>query len=204
MTEEFNMKRFVAVFLFCLNIIPALYAQSENVFYEEDFSSYEPGDPLPSWGKNVIAFEGNDKLTYITSQVPGEHVVEQKIRFTPNFSLEFSWANPQANAYLVLLDDTGEGVKISFRYHYGHGNHQIHAKFENTVEKHAFKRDRSANRVYRLKVLRKNDTFKLFVDDSFLLSSTLPDMGNLVGLKMVVPQGQYFTDFKGTKIVLPD
>jgi hypothetical protein len=89
------------------------------VFWREDFSKHEHGDPLPTWGANVIVRKFETGRFFLGSLVPGEHAVRQAIRFPPNFTLEFDMTLDKGSGMefpLILIDEKGDELRVDFSY----------------------------------------------------------------------------------------
>lgn len=190
------MRAYVLVLMAMLVVCTSWVCLGEGgTFFNEDFSGYEVGDPLEDWGPNVI-MEPLNKLNAMTSQVKGSHVVEKKVKFPPNFTFEFDFSVAQNNDKfpLILLDSLGESIKIELH----DGRHGLSAKLPDTVEKYL----KCKEGFDRVKILRKGKTFKVYLNDEFMLSGTYPEFGAIAGFKLTVPMGYYFTRFVGTELLL--
>jgi len=89
--------------------------KADPIFFSEDFSRYDNGDPLPAWGPNIIVRRFADGRSWLGSQVPGTHVVRQSVGYAPDFTFEFdigSSGDGSLEFSLVLVDEKGDELRI--------------------------------------------------------------------------------------------
>lgn len=182
--------------------------------YKEDFTGYEVGDPVLSWGDGVIKVDGTGKgkgYAFLTSQVPGGVTARQEMNFPDDFTLSFSWLAPASSSALTFFDESGHTFPVVFAY-------QETTPKKSTGRyaalKDAVKRPKRAlvctmnngtatvkvkKGLHHFRVEKKGRAFKLFHNGKFLLSaSSSADFGPITGFTLTVPPGAMFTGFTGS------
>jgi hypothetical protein len=173
--------------------LPALLAAP----WSEDFQRFSVGDPLSSWGQNLVVVQGRDGKKFMSSQQPGQHRASKRVPMGTSFVFGFTWTAfdhrqsgpvpPWVRIPIGLRDSSGK------RFEFAHGNWGLLLPGRPNV-------DFVEGGVNRFRMERRGDTFKFFHNEKFLASAQFPGYGPFVGFDLVVPvtpdgRAQSFTDF---------
>jgi len=171
-------------------------ASAGGVFWKEDFSKYEDGDPLPAWGPNVIVRKSRTGRSYLGSLMPGVHAVRQAVRFPSNFSLEFDMAMENENRIefpLILVDEKGDELRVD--YAYNTWSNRVSVTLPG-VNQQAI----DVRGMQTLKLVKSGTTYKIYSSGTFITTGVYTGYGRFVGFKLSVPPGALFTNFIGTTL----
>lgn len=171
-------------------IIENQHISNGNIFFKEDFSEYNTGDPVPLWGENVIVIQKEDKKYYITSQIRGNHEVSQNIQFPENFSFQFEYLPGRFGNELIFVDSKDQQLRIQLIQSY-----RNFVKFPNTTEKSG-----DVKSVNEFRLVKQGSTFKIYLNGEYLLSYKNPELKNFTQFKMQIPEGRYFSNYIGKEI----
>lgn len=92
-----------------------------GVFFEEDFSRYNDGQPASDWGEGLIVSVDKDtKIHYLSSEVAGKNFARKSIDFPDSFSFRFTIKLTQRFAPITLkfIDSGGQLFPIRFESWY--------------------------------------------------------------------------------------
>lgn len=160
-----------------------------EVFFKEDFSSYEIGDRLNEWGNNVVVLQGKDRRKYISSQMQGKHAVSRKVEFPDNFSFQFEFLQGGFDIDFVLVDGKGDEFKVRLRQNFGN-----RVQLPGTVEKKTGEKELNT-----FKLVKSSFTYKAYINGDFMVSGEYRDYSKFVEFRMEIPEGRYFTEFVGRR-----
>lgn len=173
-----------------------------RIVFTERFKDYVQGDPVPSWGPNLVVL--GSRMKYISSQVPGSHFLEYRIDFPKDFSLEFlivnqvdSYPSPEVNPRLI--DSNGDVFLIELIIDPNVFQHKWYIKLPGTQQvKHNVRKKQ--NNQFRL--VYKEGVAKVYMDGKFLLSNSYgTKFSRFVELKAVVSAGAIgYTNFVVKKL----
>lgn len=170
-----------------------------EIFFKESFQNYEEGDPVPSWGEDLVIRKGRDGRKYITSFIPGTHIAKQNIVFPDNFEFRYDWSSyddrgsgttaPYVRVLFELIDEKGKVMKIEC------GNWGARLPGLKII-------DFDESRINHFKLIKQGTTYKIYNNESFLQSGTYKEYSRFVGFRITIPvrgdgNGQYFTNFIG-------
>lgn len=171
-----------------------------EICLQENFNSYQIGDPVSDWGSNLVIKRGKGGRKYLSSYIPGVHTASQKIVFPQNFQFEYIWSwfdyrasgksAPYVRVLIKLYDKNGKILKIEC------GNWGI-------IIPGLPNKDFRADGINRFKMVKKGNVYKFYNDGRFLISNTYAKYSRFVKFEISVPvksnmKGQKFTDFKIT------
>lgn len=171
-----------------------------EICLQENFNSYQIGDPVSDWGSNLVIKSGKGGRKYLSSNIPGVHTASQKIIFPQNFQFEYLWSEydnresgksaPYIRVLLKLYDKDGKILKIKC------GNWGI-------IIPGLPNKDFHEDDINRFKMVKKGNVYKFYNDGRFLISNTYKKYSKFVKFEIAVPvksnmEGQKFTDFKIT------
>jgi len=159
---------------------------TSEYFYQEDFSRFTVGDPLPAWGNNVVVLEGKDKRKYISSQMEGKQLVSQNIQFSENFSFQFEYLNGRLDIEVIFIDGKEDEFKIKLKSNWGNERVQLPGSVEKST---------GEKPVNTFKLVKNDKTYKVYINGDFLVSGEYANYSKFVKLKMEIPEGKYFTSF---------
>jgi TolB-like protein len=167
-----------------------------GVFWNEDFSRYDDGDPLPAWGPSVVVRRYPSGRSYLGSLKPGVHSVRQALQFTSNFSFEFDLAmdgTSRIEFALVLVDEKGDELRVDCVYSTWHGTFTVTLPGVNpqTVD---------ASNIATLKLAKIGTTYKFYVSGRFVTTGVYTDYGRFAAFKLSVPPGAIFTGFLALRL----
>jgi hypothetical protein len=175
---------------------PGNEGSAGGVFWKEDFSKYDDGDPLPAWGPNVIVRKSRTGRSYLGSLMPGVHAVHQAIRFPSNFSLEFDMAIENENRIefpLILVDEKGDELRVDCVYNNWMNRVSVTLPGVN-------QQGIDVRGMQTLKLVRSGTTYKIHSSGTFVTTGVYTGYGRFVGFKLNVPPGALFTNFVGTAL----
>jgi hypothetical protein len=170
-----------------------------EIFFQENFNKYKEGDPVPSWGKNLIIKEGNDGTKYLTSFVSGKYIAKQDVSFPENFQFEYRWSYyddresgqtaPYVRVPFELIDENGKIFLIEC------GNWGAKLPGQKIV-------DFYEGSINQFKLIKKGTTFAIYNNDNFLQSGTYEGYAHFISFRITIPvktsgKGQYFSKFVG-------
>ncbi len=101
--------------------LPKRSLKAGEVFFKEDFSKYNVGDPVDpeggSWGEEVAVFELVGRK-WLGSFKPGGKIIQQNVLFPENFSFEFEVSSlnvffADKNLKITFIDDHGNELDIT-------------------------------------------------------------------------------------------
>jgi len=165
-------------------------SEDAEIFFQDNFSKYNNGDPVPDWGHNVIVIERNDHKKYLTSQAGGVHPVSQQIKFPENFTFQFEYLKGGFNNEIVLIDNKDQQLTISLKQSY-----ENTVGFPNTVRKSA-----GLKEINEFRLVKNGSTYKAYINGEFLLTYDDNKFKDFIMFKMQIPEGRYFTNFIGKSI----
>jgi hypothetical protein len=170
--------------------------QSEDptVFFHEDFSSYDVGDPLPSWGSNLSVLTATGIGKHMTTQQENLVVIaRRKVLFPPNFSFEFQLISRSTR--LTLVDSKGDEFKVEIRF--SNNGHHAYLTLPGAAEV-------SLNVDYRglngIKLTKMGSTYKLFCNGTFVSSSVTSQFSEFVEFRILVSYGSRLTNFRAESL----
>jgi len=172
------MFRNVGIIITCLCALSGTaFADLGGTVFKEDFSKYEVGDPISDWGTtDVVVLKTSDDKTWIQAQTPGIHKAEKRMKLPDSFVLTFEFIYARKSLSLLFIDSSEEIQILKFEQEYGT---KIYFSFNDTISK-VIKLDQKT--VQHIKIVKKNKTFKLFVNDNFVISSTPQTFGKVSGI----------------------
>jgi hypothetical protein len=170
--------------------------EDSGIFFHEDFSNHELGDPLVSWGPDVIVLQGKDSRKSISSQIAGSHVVTQTVIFPENFTFEFDFTiGKKMKTVLSLIDNKGDELNIPLRSEANWP--QVYASLPGVKEANIHTKKPNS-----LKLIKNLKTYKLYINGSYLLTGTYEDFSSFVRFRISVDRDLFLANFIGRK--LPD
>ena len=162
------------VAIIVLAMTQAGFAGEGGTVFKEDFSQYDIGDPISDWGTtDIIVLKGSSDKIWIECQTPGLHKAEKRLILPENYVFTFQFIHDGENFDVIFIDNNESTHILSF-YDYNR-----HVKFQDTV---AYKTDLKWRVVHSIKIVHKNKTFRLFINDEFFLSSTPGGFGLTRGI----------------------
>jgi hypothetical protein len=162
-----------------LAVLQVCAAGEGGTVFKEDFSRYDVGDPVTDWGTtDIIVLKTPDDKTWIQSQSPGIHKAEKRLRLPDNFILTFNYIY-EKNSFEFLFIDNNESTHILSFTAENYATPYMTIQFQDTISNSVTMEPYS---VQGVKIVRKNKTFRLFINDSFVLSSTPGGFGATRGL----------------------
>jgi len=174
-----------------------------SIFFKEDFNQYDQGEAVTKWGKDLIVKKDSTGNKYLTSEVPGTHMVSQNVEFPENFQFEYNWSYyddrnsgrvaPHVRVPFELIDDDGN----IFRVECGNWG----AKLPGTKIV-----DFSEGSMNRFRLEKNWNNYELYNNGRLLLSGTYNNYSRFVSFRFIIPvkssgNGQKFSDFVGTSLV---
>lgn len=135
----------------------------DAVFYKEDFSTYEDGQPLLGWGEGLIVKKDEDNRYFLTSDVDDFSVAAQEVKFSEEFSFEFEVkGNTKYWSSIRFKDVDGNEFQVSFRL------------FQNLLSvtlpgPKQVKTEIDINKYAKIKIIRKNKLYELHANGSLLI-----------------------------------
>jgi hypothetical protein len=174
------MYRVLPVMLAVIMLIVHVTAAREGgTVFKEDFTKYDIGDPITDWGTtDVIVLKTADDKTWIQSQTPGLHRAEKRLRLPDNYVLEFQYIS-ERNSFEVIFIDNNESPHV-LTFTEGRNYNDIDIKFQDTIVNRLH--EMHPRTAHAVKIVKRNKTFRLFVNDRFVLSSTPGGFGMTRGL----------------------
>lgn len=167
-----------------------------GVFWKEDFSEYDNGDPLPAWGPNVIVRKYPSGRSYLGSLMPGVHPVRQTLRFPANFSLEFDMASDNESRIefpLILVDEKGDELRVDCSYSKWHERVTVTLPGVNPQSV-------DARGPQTFKLVKNGTTYKIYSSGRFITTGVYTGYGRFVGFKLSVSPEALFTNFIATAL----
>lgn len=170
---------------------PVSKPQASEIIFSENFSKYEVGDPVPMWGEGLTVLKMGDGRKCLTTQMPGAHVAKIALDFPSDFSLEIEFVGKHSRGESInngvnptFVNTKGEPFKINM---WGNapsfqlpGNNYVKANPWNTEGV--------------LKIVKKDNTVKIYWRDEFITSGSYNDLGNFNSFKFNLRAGDNVTN----------
>lgn len=195
------MKRMAPLLGSLVVFLGAAAFAGENIIWDEDFASYDVGDPAPKWGKDLLVLKGSDGRKYLASQVPGRHRAGARVDLGTSFDLEFDWTSfslpargntaPWVRIPVALTD--ADGKTYSFEV----GNWGLLTPGRPVVEF-----DKESRNRFRLE--RRGEVAKFYNNGKYIATAEMADVGAFKSFEIEVPvsgegQSQMFTAFRASR-----
>lgn len=163
----------------------------DTVVFSEDFSAYMEGDPLPDWGKGIVVLKNAEGKKYVGSQIGGKHVLEKQLLFPNPLLMSYTFSRPVENPSLILIDSSNTEIRVTLSNNWrgplvtisGSESRKFACEDFNTLQ-----------------ISREGATFKVYINGDYMLSGYYEDLGDIIGFKLELHQGQLYTDFTIEKI----
>lgn len=139
------------------------FLMNDAVFFKEDFSAYEEGQPLLEWGEGLVVKKDEDNMYFLTSDVDEFSVARQEVQFPEEFSFEFEVkGNTKYWSSIRFKDVDGNEFQVSFRL------------FQNFLSitlpgPKQVKTEIDINKYSKIKIVRKNKLYELHTNGSLLI-----------------------------------
>ncbi|MBZ0108343.1 MAG: hypothetical protein K8F52_06715 [Candidatus Scalindua rubra] len=136
---------------------------NDAVFFKEDFSTCEEGQPLPEWGEGLIVKRDKDNKYFLTSDVDNFSVAAREVDFPEEFFFEFEVkGNTKYWSSIRFKDIDGDEFQVSFRL------------FQNLLSvtlpgPKQVKTEVDINNYAKIKIIRKNKLYELHANGSLLI-----------------------------------
>jgi len=139
-----------------------------EIFFRKDFSNYEVGDSLQSWGSGVVVLAGSDKIKYMGSQIEGVHLVSQRIDFPQNWIFMImikAHGCTRENRRLRFIDEAGEELVINLWRDNVPDRWIVQLPGTQKVDFPA-----REDQYHEIKLVKQGDLYKFFIDSVYILS----------------------------------
>ncbi|GAX62898.1 membrane-fusion protein [Candidatus Scalindua japonica] len=134
-----------------------------TVFFEEDFTNYDDGQPLQVWGEGLVVRKDESDKYFLTSDVDDFSVASRDIQFPDEFSFEFEVkGSTKYWSSIRFKDSDGSVFSVSFRLF----QDVLSITFPGPKQ---VKTEIDVNNYCKIKIVRKNKLYELHTNDSLLI-----------------------------------
>ncbi|MDZ7305522.1 MAG: CsgG/HfaB family protein [candidate division KSB1 bacterium] len=169
-----------------------------EIFFQEDFSSYEPGDIAESWGNDIVV-GGSGASKYVTSHTTTDHEMMQYVNFPSDFAFEFLvagilYGNPILD--LALIGDSPVNIR------FGNWSQILINNATVGINRECWPREKWN----KIRIVKKGISLKVFVNDCLGPSISVATGTNFSKFRLFWRYRQSssenfsFTKFVGTKL----
>lgn len=170
--------------IFALGVEPIMKSFEKKVgvpgriFFKEDFSEYAEGDPATKYGNGLVVLTIEHRK-YLTAQKKATFPIKYETAFPKNFIFELTVSNP-ANTPLIFIDSNGDEYKIDLGVRWLAGY-----KFSMNIKLPCGSNGKITyeNRIARIKIIRKNNVYKVYVNGNFVVSELNSKYGEFIGFR---------------------
>ena len=133
------------------------------IFFNEDFSRYDEGQPLQEWGDGLVVRKGEDEKFFLTSDIDDFSVAKRVLQFPGEFSFEFDVkGSTKYWSSIRFKDADGSVFSVSFRLF----QNILSVTFPGPKQ---VKTDIDINNYCKIKIIRKNKLYELHTNGSLLI-----------------------------------
>lgn len=168
------------------------------IFFKEDFSKYDIGDPVSQWGSNfAVILSRTDGKKYISAQDENIMVpIGLRINFPQNFTFGFELTGgcgtyEKNHIYFTLINSKDEEIKIFME-----GCATFTAQLPGTDKMKADGYD--YQNMQNVKITKNNGVIKVYFNGSFVVSGYFENFGDITAFKISSYLGRYgYANFIG-------
>ncbi len=134
-----------------------------GIFFKEDFSRYDDGQPLGEWGEGLVVRKDEDDKSFLTSAIDDFSVAKRELQFPGEFSFEFDVkGSTKYWSSIRFRDAEGSVFSVSFRLF----QNILSVTFPGPKQ---VKTDIDINKYCKIKIVRKNKLYELHTNGSLLI-----------------------------------